>query len=210
MPEMSRFEKSLVNRRGERSFRGLLDQIDRERVLDLPAGAAILELGTGNGTLSRLLYERYRPSRICATDYDPEQVAVAKRNVERRYGSLPPGFTAERVDACRMEYPDASFDLVVAHLMLHHVGSVVEEQQAIREITRVLRPGGRLLYVEMLRKKVIREELARLRYRVLFCVRSFRFFGFAESVVALSPALSGQPSLSAPNGPETRGFPATA
>ena len=109
-----------------------------------------------------------------------------------------------------MEYPDASFDLVVAHLMLHHVGSVVEEQQAIREITRVLRPGGRLLYVEMLRKKVIREELARLRYRVLFCVRSLRFFGFAESVVALSPALSGQPSLSAPNGPETRGFRATA
>lgn len=188
MPEMSRFEKVLVNRRGERFFRRLLDEIDHQGGLGIPKSAAIIELGSGNGALSSLLYERCQPARLLATDYDPEQVQVAKRNIEQRYHTLPSGFIIERADASRLQYPDSTFDLVVAHLMLHHVGSVSDEQRAIREITRVLKPKGRLLYVEMIRKKLVRDELAQLGYRTLFHARQFRFFGFSDAVLAESPA----------------------
>lgn len=187
MPEMSRFEKWSVNRRGERFFRTLLARVDRERGLVLPEGATILELGTGNGTLSGLLYRRYHPKHIYATDYDPEQVQVARKNLDGKFGTLPEGFTIERADAEHLQYPDATFDLVVAHLMLHHVGSVNDEQRALGEITRVLRPGGLFFYREMIRKRLVREEIARLGYYVIFRARSFRFFGFADTVIAASP-----------------------
>ena len=187
MPEMSRFEKSLVNRRGDRFFRRLLDRIDAENALSLPESGAMLELGAGNGTLSAMLYPRYRPGHVRVTDYDPEQVRVAQAALQRRWGSLPAGWTLERADAAHLPYPAASFDLVVAHLMLHHVGGVNDELRALGEITRVLKPGGHLFYVEMIRKRIVRDELARLGYRVLFRDRRFRFFGFSDAVVAVSP-----------------------
>jgi ubiquinone/menaquinone biosynthesis C-methylase UbiE len=187
---MSRFEKSFVNRRGERPFQRLLDRIDRAGGLHVPPNSTILELGTGNGNLSVLLFQRYHPARILATDYDPEQVAVARQSLTRKFGGIPSAFTIETADASRLQYPDRSFDLVTAHLMLHHVGPVSEEQRAIGEITRVLRPGGLFLYVEMIRKKLVREELARIGYRVLFYNRSFRFFGSSDNVVAEAPSAS--------------------
>jgi ubiquinone/menaquinone biosynthesis C-methylase UbiE len=190
MPEMTRFEKSLVNRRGDRFFLRLLDRIDHDGGLVLPPGAAVLELGAGNGTLSALLYERYHPAKVYATDFDPEQLQVARQNLGRKWGALPEGFAVERADAAHLAFPNATFDLVVAHLMLHHVGSESEERQALREITRVLKPGARFLYVEMIRKWLVREELTRLGYRVLFHRRSFRFFGFSDAVVAASPSPS--------------------
>ena len=188
MPEMTRFEKSLVNRRGERPFRRLLDRIDEAGGLRVPPNFSILELGTGNGNLSALLFQRYHPARIFATDYDPEQVAVARENLHRKFGRIPPAFTIETADASRLQYPERTFDLVTAHLMLHHVGPVSQEQRAIGEITRVLRPGGLFLYVEMIRKSPVREELARIGYRVLFHHRSFRFFGSADEVVTQAPS----------------------
>ncbi len=190
---MTRFEKSFVNRRGERPFRRLLDRIDRAGGLPVPPSSRILELGTGNGNLSAPLFQRYHPAQILATDYDPEQVALARQNLTRKFGSLPSAFTIEAADASRLQYADRTFDLVTAHLMLHHVGRVSEEQRAIGEITRVLRPGGLLLYVEMIRKKLVREELARIGYRVLFYYRSFRFFGSSDNVVAEAPSAVPHP-----------------
>jgi len=196
MTEMSRFEKSFVNRRGERAFRGLLRRADREGALRLSTDSAVLELGAGNAAFSMLLNDRYHPRRICATDYDPEQVATGRRNVERRYGTVPPVLVLERADATRMEYPDRSFDLVVAHHVLHHLGGVRDIFRGLTEITRVLRPGGQFLYVEMFHKRAIREELARLGYHVRFRRRSFRLVGIADNVIA-----------EAPSGPTPQGVP---
>jgi ubiquinone/menaquinone biosynthesis C-methylase UbiE len=56
---------------------------------------------------------------------------------------------AERVevkdgDARRLQFADGAFDVIVTHEVLHNIGNAAERETAVREIARVLRPGGRL------------------------------------------------------------------
>ena len=98
-----------------------------------------LELGCGTGffllnlKLAGVLDEGH------VTDLSPGMVEVARRNAAAL------GFTVDgRVaDAESLPYPDDSFDLVVGHAVLHHIPDV---ELALREVVRVLRPGGRFVF----------------------------------------------------------------
>lgn len=98
-----------------------------------------LELGSGTGFFLLNLKQAGVLENGHVTDISPGMVRVAQRNAE----SL--GFTVEgRVaDAERIPYPDDTFDLVVGHAVLHHIPDV---EQAIREVLRVLKPGGRFVF----------------------------------------------------------------
>lgn len=188
MPEMTGFEKFFINRRGVRSYRKMLDRMESAGALGLPPSSQVLELGAGNGALSLLVAERFHPARVCVTDYDPEQVVVAKKHLESYFGSIPPSIVVEREDAARLDYGDGSFDLVMAHHVLHHLGSTREILGGLDEIGRVLRPGGRLLYVEMFHKREIREHLAKRGFTIVFRERAWRIFNTADVVIAESPS----------------------
>jgi SAM-dependent methyltransferase len=61
---------------------------------------------------------------------------------------------AERVsvteaDARRLPFADGSFDVIVSGLTLHNIRARPERQQALREIARVLKPGGRALLLDL-------------------------------------------------------------
>jgi len=187
MPEMSRFEKRFVNRRGPRAYRRMLDRMQAAGQLPLTPSSEVLELGAGNGALSILIQERFHPARICVTDYDPEQVTLARQTAARHFGTLPPSMVIEQGDGGHLGYPDRAFDLVMAHHVLHHLGSVPEILRGLDEIGRVLRPGGRLLYVEMFHKRPIRERLAERGFTISFRERAWRIFNTADVVVAISP-----------------------
>ncbi|MGH3329040.1 MAG: class I SAM-dependent methyltransferase [Streptomycetales bacterium] len=103
-----------------------------------PYGTA-LELGSGTGFFLLNLKQAGVLDEGHVTDISPGMVEVAKRNAEGL------GFTVEgRVaDAESLPYEDDSFDLVVGHAVLHHIPDV---EQAIREVLRVLRPGGRFVF----------------------------------------------------------------
>jgi len=188
MPEMSRWEKRFVNRRGPRAYRRMLDRMQAAGQLPLTPSSQVLELGAGNGTLSILIEERFHPARIWVTDFDPEQLGVARQNLESRFGAIPPSIVVERGDAAHLGYADGSFDLVMAHHVLHHLGPVPEILRGVDEISRVLRPGGRLLYVEMFHKRPIREHLMARGFVLAFRERAWRIFNTADVVVAISPA----------------------
>jgi ubiquinone/menaquinone biosynthesis C-methylase UbiE len=98
-----------------------------------------LELGCGTGFFLLNLKLAGVLAEGAVTDISPAMVAVAQRNAS----SL--GFTVDgRVaDAESIPYDDGSFDLVVGHAVLHHIPDV---ERALREVLRVLRPGGRFVF----------------------------------------------------------------
>jgi arsenite methyltransferase len=52
-------------------------------------------------------------------------------------------------DARTLPFPDASFDVVLSSMALHNIYNAGERQTAVREIARVLAPGGRVLIVDV-------------------------------------------------------------
>ncbi|HLZ36392.1 MAG TPA: class I SAM-dependent methyltransferase [Mycobacteriales bacterium] len=103
-----------------------------------PYGRA-LELGCGTGFFLLNLKLAGVLAEGAVTDISPGMVAVAQRNAE----SLGFSVDGRVADAEAIPYDDDSFDLVVGHAVLHHIPDV---EQALREVLRVLRPGGRFVF----------------------------------------------------------------
>jgi len=104
-------------------------------------GARVLEVGCGPGRLSILLAGRHGLD-VTGIDLDPAMVERAQRNnVKQRAGDRSrPSFLVG--DVASLAFADASFDLVVSTLSMHHWADPAE---GLAEISRVLRPAGRAL-----------------------------------------------------------------
>lgn len=105
------------------------------RLAALQPGERVLIPGCGTG-----LDFAHLPKDVdlVAGDFAPPMVARARRAAEKA------GFDPEAVlalDATRLPFPDASFDVVLLHLI---VAVVPDPQAAVTEARRVLKPGGRL------------------------------------------------------------------
>lgn len=166
MGEMNPVSRFLVNRSGQRRAAGVLREL--EPVLRSLAGGRVLELGAGRGGLSALIFERFHPARLVVTDFDPHQIEEARTYLGRRFGKLPSTIEIRRVDATSLPFEDRSFDGVFAILMLHHVEADPSEFRqrpvALREIRRVLAPGGCLAYSDFRNTDQIRQSLEGLGF----------------------------------------------
>ncbi|MDG7039596.1 MAG: class I SAM-dependent methyltransferase [Nitrososphaerota archaeon] len=179
MPELSRIEKWFVNKRGEGYFEKLLSRMKESGAVKVGNNSKILELGAGNGALSSLLYEQFHPLSITLTDFDQDQVATARKRMEDRFGRVPDVITIEQADATNLRYQNNTFDLVVAHLILHHLGKLENIFTGLGEIHRVLVPDGAFIYVEFAHKKEIRRRLGELGFNI-----SYRKGFHRETVIA--------------------------
>lgn len=101
------------------------------------AGKRVLEIGLGQGADSESLIRR--GAVWSGVDLTPESVERVRTRLTLR--DLPFA-DLRRGSALDLPFPDASFDLVFSHGVLHHVPEI---QQAEKEIHRVLRPGGELV-----------------------------------------------------------------
>jgi SAM-dependent methyltransferase len=99
----------------------------------LDGRAQVLEVGCGPGDDARRLAARGH--RVTALDIEAHE----------GWAEPPEGVTFIEASAERLPFPDASFDAVIERDALHHVG---EPGRALREMRRVLRPGGVALIVE--------------------------------------------------------------
>lgn len=113
---------------------------ERRRVLLQNARGKVLEIGAGTGL--NLPHYGGSVTELVLTEPSPE---MAKR-LRRKLGDRP----ARVVEAPAEQLPfdDASFDNVVCTLVLC---SVHEPNRAVAEISRVLKPGGRVLFIEHVR-----------------------------------------------------------
>jgi SAM-dependent methyltransferase len=98
-----------------------------------------LEIGCGTGFFLLNLMQEGVLLRGAVTDISPGMVAAAQRNA----AALGYEIDGRVADAESLPYGDASFDLVVGHAVLHHIPDV---GRALREVLRVLRPGGRFVF----------------------------------------------------------------
>jgi demethylmenaquinone methyltransferase/2-methoxy-6-polyprenyl-1,4-benzoquinol methylase len=105
-----------------------------------PAGGCVLDVATGEGGIARALARRWPETRVVGLDFTFEMLQMAQAQVDGRPISWTTG------DALRLPFPDASFDSVVNGFMLRNV---VDVRATLAEQARVLRPGGRLVCLEM-------------------------------------------------------------
>ncbi len=104
---------------------------------------SILDVGCGTGTLVVEIKRRYPGVSAIGIDPDPRALERAKRKAERARASA--GFDRAFADA--LPFPDASFDRVFSSMMFHHLPAA-ERPAVLAEIRRVLRPGGRLEFLD--------------------------------------------------------------
>jgi len=109
--------------------------------LRLAPGARVLDVGCGAG---RHAFEAYRRGAdVVAFDLDPGELAPVAGTCQgmRAEGQAPAaaGSAAVSGDATAMPFADASFDRVIAAEVFEHV---LDDQQAMNEVARVLKPGG--------------------------------------------------------------------
>jgi len=141
MMRLTRLEKWLVNRpaSGERDARiaaSLLEWVA------LPPEPRCLEVGCGQGAVTRLLVERYG-AQVVASDFDPAQVALA----QERLADLGERVAFRIVDARAMPFDDAQFDGVFSFQVMHHICG--GWRQVVAEVARVLRSGGWFVFTDL-------------------------------------------------------------
>jgi ubiquinone/menaquinone biosynthesis C-methylase UbiE len=102
----------------------------------------VLEIGAGTG--ANLAYYGEGVTSLTVTEPD----AAMLKKLEPRVHESRPGAIVLRAPAEDLPFEDNSFDAVVCTLVLCGVS---DQERALREIHRVLRPGGRLLFIEHVR-----------------------------------------------------------
>nr|WP_298169002.1 class I SAM-dependent methyltransferase [uncultured Pseudomonas sp.] len=107
----------------------------------LPETPVLLDVGCGQGKSFGLLAGAFKPARLLGLDADPHSLDCSRAEAERL------GLDVQLIanDCAAIELPDASVDLLFCHQTFHHL---VEQERALGEFWRVLKPGGLLLFAE--------------------------------------------------------------
>jgi ubiquinone/menaquinone biosynthesis C-methylase UbiE len=131
-------------------------RFEAERLLAMGGrmrGGRALEVGCGRGVGVALILDLFGAGEVDAFDLDPRMVERARARLQRR---------GEKIhlwvgDATAITAPDAHYDAVFDFGIVHHVP---DWRAALKEIRRVLRPGGRL-YAEEVFERFLADPLWR-------------------------------------------------
>ena len=116
----------------EKTFKSkLLEQIP-------PGGRyTILDVGCGTGTLTAWVKERFPNASVIGIDADEAVLAMARE----KFGKRGLAIETSVGYAQHLPFEDRRFDVVLSSFLLHHLPTT-QKEAALREIARVLKPGG--------------------------------------------------------------------
>jgi SAM-dependent methyltransferase len=127
----------------------------RDHLLDsIPwkGGETVLDVGCGRGLLLNGAAKRLTTGRAIGVDiWQPEDQSGNSREVtlaNARAENVRDRVEVRDGDARRLPFKDGSFDVIVSNLALHNIYQRPERDKALKEIVRVLKPGGRLAIMD--------------------------------------------------------------
>jgi arsenite methyltransferase len=116
-----------------------------EMALDVGCGRGLLLVGAARRLTTGKAVGVDRWARGAVSGNKPE---AALRNAER--AGVLDRVEVKDGDARELPFPDASFDVVLSNFVLHELDSSAERERMLREIARVLKPGGRVALVDFI------------------------------------------------------------
>lgn len=147
--EIQRAEREHFDHKVTKGLLVLEDEMDSRRaqmwidILGLQGGLRgknVLECACGTGKLTTVLAQQAKSVR--SFDISPQSVKITRQRLEMKH------LKNVKVEVASMEdlpYQDESFDIVVGLFILHHLADL---EQGIRQISRVLAPGGKAVFYE--------------------------------------------------------------
>ena len=152
---LNTFEKALMNN----PIRAALQRHFEARILKklggTMRGGLALEIGCGRGIGTCIIFEEFRAEHVHAFDIDPHMVQLAGHTSCRR----PRKPILWVGDTLNIAVLSNTYDAVFDFGAIHHV---VQWRDTIREVYRVLKPGGRFYVEEILEKYIVHPLFRRL------------------------------------------------
>jgi ubiquinone/menaquinone biosynthesis C-methylase UbiE len=119
---------------------------DLQRLIGEPKASypVVLDAGCGQGKSFKFLHQRFSPERLIGVDMEEQCLQRARAEAAKQQVSVD----VRRGNLAALDVADNSVDLLFCHQTFHHL---VDQEQALREFFRVLRPGALLLFAESTR-----------------------------------------------------------
>jgi len=110
----------------------------------------ILDIGSGNGVLAVLLAQKQIEAEIVGIDYWGKDWEYSKSVSEKnaQIGKVEARVHFQKGDAAALEFANDTFDGAISNLTFHEVQSVADKREVVREVLRVVKPGGRFAFVD--------------------------------------------------------------
>nr|BDT28419.1 class I SAM-dependent methyltransferase [Bacteriovorax sp. HI3] len=114
---------------------------DETATLDIPKNAKVLDAGCGTGVLARYVKHQFPDAEVHGFDYSELRVSEANKRNKETHNKIT--FFHDNIE--KLDIPENSYDVVVSRYVIEHLPN---PQAAIKELYRVLKPGGKLFIID--------------------------------------------------------------
>ncbi|NAX19755.1 class I SAM-dependent methyltransferase [Vibrio sp. V39_P1S14PM300] len=147
----------------------------KQRLSAITSVGKLLELGCGNGTYTECFVEQ--ATSVTATDLSDAMLAVTAQRFENE-----PKVHVEKANCFFLPYKDDTFDTVFMANLLHVIPN---QERALMEVRRVLKPAGRLYILSYTQHEMSLWERCKLRFRYTLAYRTK-----PRHAIVLTPSLT--------------------